>query len=57
MIFLSGTIAKMLLSLSYVLWYKTAKMPEGINFIWSFLACFLAFTVFEVVFLTKIAKE
>lgn len=56
-IFLGGTVAKMLFSLSYVLWYKTAKMPEGISFIWSFLACFLAFTVFEIIFLSKIAKE
>ncbi len=57
MVFLSATMLKMLLSLSYVLWYKMVKMPENNAFIFPFMACFLVFTVFEIVFLTKIAKE
>ena len=61
MVFLGGTMAKMLLSLSYVLWYKMVKipekMPEDNGFIVPFMVCFFAFTVFEVVFLTKIAQE
>ncbi len=57
MVFFGGTMLKMLLSLSYFLWYKTTKQPEGILFILPFLACFVVFTVFEIIFLTKIAKE
>ncbi len=57
MVFFSATILKMLLSLSYVLWYKMEKMPENDAFIVPFMACFLGFTIFEIIFLTKVAKE
>ncbi|MEY4927343.1 MAG: hypothetical protein RI894_1779 [Bacteroidota bacterium] len=57
MIFFGGTIIKMLLSLSYLLWYKIVKLPASSMFIAPFLTCFVVFTVFEIIFLTKIARE
>jgi hypothetical protein len=56
MVFLGGTMLKMLLSLSYVLWFKLTKMPENTLFIVPFMTCFVAFTAFEIVFLTKIGR-
>ena len=56
-VFLGCTMLKMLISLSFVLYYKVRTNPTGTVFIVPFLMIFVVFTIFETYFLHHIAKN
>ena len=52
-----SVFGKMVLSLAFLLAYKNITHPENTWFVGIFLFCYAVFTVYEVVFMSKLAKQ
>lgn len=48
---------KMLMCLALIVGYKKLAEPSDVTFLWPFLLLYVAFTVFEVIFMDRLGRQ
>jgi hypothetical protein len=52
-----GVFAKMILCLALIVGYKKLYAPADSTFLWPFLVIYVTFTIFEVIFMDRLARQ